>query len=223
MPAVLYFSLITGNVVGLIAILRYKKLSTPLRYLGWYIVFIGVAEWLEFFLAYHRIHNLWLFHFTTPIELFILSGVFYHWRKNKRDKSVILLLLTIYMIVWIVGLFSFEPLEQSNNYTMILCNLLEIVFAVILLMGFLNENQSVWHHDARFWVATGVVMYAAATMFLFGLFNVLLASSLSTLRMWSYFNWMISIVTYLFFLRAFFCKPEPVSAAGQGSVAGSVV
>jgi hypothetical protein len=96
---------------------------------------------------------------------------------------------------------------MSDDYSGSIAQLIQIGFCMWLLMAVMNDENTNWKNDPRFWVASGMILYGVSTFFLFGLFNMLLSKSPQMLRLILYLNWWSIILAYIFYLRAFFCKP----------------
>ena len=185
---------------------RYRSLPRPLRILEWLIIIGVVDAGVQWFLASFRIHNLWTMHFYTLIELIFVFMIYSSWMKQHRSRSVLLLCLTVFTILWIVSKFSFEPFSLADDGTAVISKILQIAFSAFLLLDIVKENEVVWTNDPRIWVTTGVIVYSAGSLFLFALFNKMLQiSPTHLLMMWSV-NWILAIISNLFFLRAFLCK-----------------
>ena len=68
------------------------------------------------------------------------------------------------------------------------------------VIGYLKE-------DVRFWILSGIVLYAAATFLFFGFFTEMLITDRLILRTIFRLNDVFIVIQYIFFLRAFLCKP----------------
>jgi hypothetical protein len=208
MPISFFICLYFINLVGVIGIVRYKHLITPLRYIEWYIIYNVVSGWIEHILgSYYQIHNLWLFHFNSFIELLILLLALYSWRTSERNGDFIRWSFYFYAMIWFAGKFTFEPFNMSPHYTAIIDRCIQIGFSAWLLIAVLQENAIPWEKDPRIWIASGIILYSTSTLFLFGLFDVMLVQSPDILRIIWHFNWYAIIITYGLFLRGLFCKP----------------
>jgi NADH:ubiquinone oxidoreductase subunit H len=75
------------------------------------------------------------------------------------------------------------------------------------LLRILKETNIVLKKDIRFWVLSGIVLYAVATFFFFGYFTPMLISSRKLLKAIWFFNDAFIVMQFIFFLRAFLCKP----------------
>lgn len=201
---ILYLSFVIESIVGFIGIYKYRKLSTELRYLEWYILFCTLMECTESFLAHHHQHNLWLLHINDPIELILLALILYGWRTNRKFGIYLWYSFAVYLVVYIVGLFSFEPLNEATTYTSDLSQAIQIMFGAWLLITVLTDDKRKWKDDARFWTVGCIVLYAAATFVLFGSFNIMLKTlpAQVMINLWV-INLIFIIISHLFFLRAF--------------------
>ena len=149
------------------------------------------------------------------IELLLFSIIFYSWRTSKRNGFLIWCGFFFFLFIWIIGKFTFEPITGWDKYSGSITQILQIGFGGWLLLGILKETNISWKEDVRFWVLSGIVLYAAATFLLFGLFDVLLASSLKLLRAIWPLNDAFIVMQYIFFLRAFLCKSASAAIINQ--------
>ncbi len=206
LPLLFYIFLLIQCGTAAVGGFYYKSLSRPLRILEWLIVISVVDAGVEWFLNSFRIHNLWTMHFYTIIELIFVVMIYSSWMKQRRSRSVLLLCLAGYAILWIVSKFSFEPFSLADDGTATISKILQIAFSAYLLLDVVKENEIVWTNDPRIWVTTGVIIYSAGSLFLFALFNKMLqVSPAYLLRMWSV-NWILLIISNLLFARGFLCK-----------------
>ncbi len=202
-----YFYSIFQTIVAIVGALHYKRFGKPMRLLVWYVSAMSVVEWFEGGLAMLNIRNLWLFHFSTPLEFFLTLGVFYYWSTDKRYGRLIIFFAVAYAILCIVAMFTFEPLSTSNDLTDNVSSAIQIFCGIFLLMSILLDDKSILKSDPRFWFSAGIVFYAAGTLLLFGLFTVLLSTSKQLFKIVWPFNWVLSIISLGFYLRAILCKP----------------
>jgi len=203
----LYAYQVFVGVVGFIGLRRYKQLTLPLRFLEWYIIFSLIIDIVIDIMIHKKIHTYWIGQCFDVVELLLFSGIFYTWRTSKRNGFLIWIGFVAYLLIWIVGIFTFEPLTGWENYSGSITQLLQIGFGGWILLGILKETNIVLKKDIRFWVLSGIVLYASATFFFFGLFTPMLVSNRKLLRAIWPLNDAFIIMQYIFFLRAFLCKP----------------
>jgi hypothetical protein len=206
LPLLFYIFLLVQYGVVLLGGFRYRSLPHPLRILEWFLVVtLGVVV-MEFMLALFHVHNLWLSHFYTLIELMFIVLLYSLWIKQKRTRSVLLVSFLVFVVFWIVSKFTFEPFSINDGWMGTFSKVLQITFSALLLVEIVKENEIAWMNDMRLWVVTGIVVYASGTFFLFALFNRMLQISPDRLRLiWS-LNWILMIISNLLFARGFLCK-----------------
>jgi hypothetical protein len=185
---------------------RYRILPRPLRILVWLIVFNVGETAIEWTLASFSIHNLWISHINTLVEFFFMVLLFSSWVKQKRIRLVLLVCFMTFIVLWITSKFSFEPFTHIDGWTATLSKILQVVFSIVLLLDVVKEVEIIWTNDPRFWVAAGIIIYSAGSLFMFALFNKMLMVSPDRLRfVWS-LNWILMIVSNLLYVRGFLCK-----------------
>jgi hypothetical protein len=191
-------------IVGLVASRKYRQLSAPLRVLTWYILLSASFDVVKDAMAYHNIHTLWLSQCFSIIELILLLTVFHYWKTSKRSSILMGASFILYLTIWIVGKLSFEPFTVYDTYSGAVSQIIQIGFGIWLLTSLTTEDKFVWKNDPRFWVISGIVLYAAATFFLFGMFNVMVAASREFMKLVLNANLVFICVQYSFFLRGLF-------------------
>jgi hypothetical protein len=206
LPLLTYIVLVTQCGVALVGGFRYKNLPQPLRILEWLTIFNVGMVCIEWALATFHIYNLWMSHFSTMIELTAVVFIYAFWMKQRRDQRVLYVCLLIFAILWTVSKFSIEPFSVADDWTSAISKVMEITFSGYLLLNVVKESDMIWTNDPRIWVTTGVIIYSAGSLFLFALFNKMLQISPAyLLNLWSV-NWVLIIVSYLLFAKAFLCK-----------------
>jgi hypothetical protein len=185
---------------------RYRNLPRPLRILVWLIAFnIGLIG-LEFIIASGKRNNLWLTHVSTIVEYVLIVFIFSSWIKHKTIRFVLMSSLPLFIVLWIVGKFTFEPLSFADDLTSTISKVLQISFSAYLLIIIVKDSDIAWRHDSRFWIAASVIIYAAGSLFIFALFNKMVQVSPDFLRMIWPLNWILAIISNLFFTLGFLCK-----------------
>ena len=189
---------------------KWKMLSHPLRFFEVYIS-IGLAGTImEGILADHNIRNLWMQHWVSLFDLSASCYLYFVWRPSKRFAWLLWTSYGMYIAVWIIGKYSFEPFYYSDVYSGALSQIIQIGFGGWLLYQISQEYSFEWKTDPRFIVVTGIAGYAAASFLLFAMFNLMLTLPRQTMRVIWLSNSFFVIIQYIIFLRAFLCKPKVV-------------
>jgi hypothetical protein len=185
---------------------RYRSLPQPLRLLEYLLIFAFVMTIIEWNLASQSINTLWAAHISTIVELVIVLIIFSFWTKHYLNRLVLFGCLTGFIIFWIISKLLFEPFSQFDGWTAAVSKIIQIIFSSILFVEVIKDSDIDWTKDPRFWVAAGIIIYSAGSLFLFALFNKMLLISPDRLKfVWS-LNWIFSIIANLLFARAFLCK-----------------
>jgi hypothetical protein len=203
LPVLFYAFLLAEIATAIVGGFRYRNLPRPLRILEWLVILSVLEVGVQWPLAYYHINNLWVSHFYTVIELFFVAWVYSLWMKKHQHRIMLALSLSVFFLFWMVSKFTFEPLSLLNGWTAAFSKILQIMF---LLVNIVKESDVVWTSDARVWVAAGVVIYSAGSLFYYTLFNLMLQVSPDRLRLVLSLNWFLMLVANVLYMRGFLCK-----------------
>ncbi|RPI01198.1 MAG: hypothetical protein EHM64_16095 [Ignavibacteriae bacterium] len=198
-------------VVGIVGLRRWKQLTPPLRLFEVFIWFSLVVVIIESIMANFNIRNLWMQHWYSLFELLAYSILYYLWRPDKRFGLLLWMSFALYLAVWIIGKFSFEPFYYMDVYSGSVSQVIQMGFGGWLLYAASQEKMFDWKKDPRFLVVTGIAVYAASTFLLFTMFNVMLTLPRQTMRLIYLSNSVFIILQYSIFLWAFLCQPKSVA------------
>ena len=197
-------------IVVFVGFKKYKQLVLPLKLLEWYAFISIVTDIVIDIMIQIKVHTYAIGQCFDVFELLLFSCIFYLWRTSKRNGFLIWAGFVAYLLIWIIGKFSFEPLTGWENYSGSITQILQISFGGWILLKMLKETNIVLKEDIRFWVLSGIVLYAVSTFLFFGFFTPMLASNRKLLRAIWPLNDACIIIQYYFFLRAFLCKPASI-------------
>lgn len=206
MPLLSYIVLAVEFGTLLVGGFRYRNLPRPLRVLEWLVVFTVGEAIIERVLGYLHINNLWVFHVSTLVEYVLLSLLFFSWISHRRSRLVLTVCLVMFIIVWSISKFLFEPFSNIDGWTSALSKILQMVFSIVLLVDVVKESDIIWTNDPRIWVASGIIIYSAGSLFMFALFNEMLQISPDRLKLIWTLNWVLMIISNLLYARGFLCK-----------------
>ncbi len=192
--------------VGIVGVRKWNELPTPLRILNLYILFDFTSDVITSIMASLNIRNLWVNHWFTVIELFLFSCIYYYWRPSKRYGQLLWSAYLVYLIIWIIGKFTFEPFYYRDVYSGAVSQVIQIGFGCWLIYVIFQESDFEWKQDYRFLVVSGIVLYAASIFFLWTSYNILLTLPRPLMRAMMVSNFVFIVIKYIFFLRGFLCK-----------------
>ena len=205
-PVLFYISLLVVIVTVLVGGVHYKYLSRPLRILEWLIVINILEVGVQWILISLHVHNLWTMHYFTIIELAFIVLMYSSWIKQRYSRLILFFVLAGFSILWIVSKFTFEPLSIADDGTATISKILQIIFSTYLLLIVVKESNIIWTDDPRLWIAAGVIIYSAGTLFWVAFFNKMLEVSPKRLLQSLSYNWILMIISNLFYMRGFLCK-----------------
>ncbi|MGD1045037.1 MAG: hypothetical protein ABR936_06890 [Bacteroidota bacterium] len=205
-PVLFYIFLFIEICTALVGGFRYRNLPRPLRILEWLIIVSIFEVIVQVTLAYFKIHNAWTMHFITLIEIVFVFFMCSLWIKQRQSRLMLLFCLSAFVVLWIISKFTFEPLSLLDGWTSTISMILQIIFSTLLLVDVVKESDIIWTDDPRFWIATGIIIYSAGSLFWFAFFNKMLQISPERLKQVFYLNWILSIISNLLYARGFLCK-----------------
>jgi len=211
----MYTAEVFTGIVGIVGLKKYKQFPLPLRILEWYIISSLIDYCVLDVMIYKKIHTYVIWQSFAVLELLLYSCIFYTWRTSRKNGLLVWVVFAVYLLIWMIGKFSYEPITGSDNYSEPISQFIQIGFGSWLLLGISKEKNIVLKEDNRFWVLSGIVVYAVATFFLFGFFTPMLISNRKLLAAIWPSNNAFMIIQYIFFLRAFLCKPASAGIINQ--------
>ena len=177
-----------------------------------YLVEMGISGLVESLMSLHDIHNIWVIHLSTMIEFIIIVTMFYFWETNIYKKRTMLIVGCLFMIFWIVAKSTFESFEHIDVYSSIIAQVIYIILAVSMFFNVSKDTHISLKNDARIWIASGLIIYSAGTLFVVSLIDVIITSMPELFNIVWHINWVLVILVTLFFARAVWCQvPQEIS------------
>jgi len=160
-PAASYASFIPF-ILGLITFKRGQK---TIKYLIVLVALACLTESASNWMADHKIPNLFLFHFYTPLEL-ILFLVIYRLQLHPELPSKLFLwigvsciLLSLMNTIWL------QPLHVFNTFGRGLeCIVLIYLSIMYLILRIRSKNNFSFKEEPMFWINTAVLIYFPVSM-----------------------------------------------------------
>ena len=215
-PVLYYFYLAINMGVGIIAIFRFQKMIKPLKVVCGLLIYWAFAELAEFITASNDIHNEWIVQINNLVEVIAFVAIYYIWKTSERNGKLLISSVGLFVILWIIAKFTFEPIYAPDEITWSLSRLIEMSFGVYFFLNILREENDIpWFNNPKLLVTSSFVIYSAGAFFLFSLFVPLLKYSVPLLKMIYHINWAISIIASACYVRAFYCDASMASAFGR--------
>jgi hypothetical protein len=209
MPILSYIMLFIESSAAVWVLFRWKHSNVQQRVIILLLVATPVSAITERWMGLNGIRNLWVSQIFTLIEYILILSVCYLWKPQKTDKRIIIVGMIAFIVLWIISKFTLEPLYRADSYTSAIAKTIEIITAAWVLFDVLGDSDTVVKTDARVWISSGIIIYAAGTLFLFSLFNMMLNTSPELIKTLWPINWILSIVTTLLLARGVWCRATP--------------
>jgi hypothetical protein len=193
-------------LVGFVGLKKYKILSPPVRVLEWYIIGSIITDGLIDVMIHLKIHTYTVGSFFNVFELLLFTIIFYVWRSSKLNGILIWIGFITFLLLWSFGKATFEPITGWDNYTGTVSQSLQIGFGGWILLGLIKEQNIVLAKDSRFWILSGIVLYATATFLFFGFFTEMLISNRKILRAIWPLNDAFILLQYYLFMKGLYCN-----------------
>ena len=206
LPFLFYFYLLIEITTAIIGGSRYGNLQRSLKILEWLIIISILEVGVQWYLASLHIRSLWTSHFFTLIEIAFIFLIFSFWMRQRKNRLILLSFFLAFVVFWIISKFTFEPLSLTDDLTDAISKFLQITFSAYLLVMIVMESNVIWTDDPRLWVVAGIIIYSAGSLFMAALFNKMLQISYDSLRLVMSMNWILMIISNLFYVRGFLCK-----------------
>lgn len=163
---------------------------------------------VQYYLTKQGTNNLWLFHLYRLIWQGACTFVFIAWTPNETIRIVMKWSMGIYASVWIIAKLSFEPLNQWDNYTSTISNILLITMAMYLFYELGRSSTTSMLSGFRFWVLLGVIILAVGHLLLFAIGDKLVQLSIIDFMSLYSIHWIVNTLANLCFSYGFWVLPQ---------------
>jgi len=205
-PILFYITLFIECIVAVWVIFRWKHSTVQQRLISLFLIASTISGITELCMTLYHIRNLWVSQIFTLIEYVLILSTCYLWKSKKADKRILMIGMIVFIVLWIVSKFTFEPLYRADTYTSAIAKTIEIITSAWILFDVLGDSDAVLKSDARVWFSSGIIIYASGTLFLFALFNMMLDTSPELIKTLWPINWILSIVFTLLLARGVWCR-----------------
>jgi hypothetical protein len=171
-----------------------------------YLAVSLVFSTVQYFLAVHRVNNLWLLRISAPIEYAFLAIFFAMSCENARVKIAMEISALVFALICLAAIYSFEDIRAFNNVTKnVECLLLVSISAYSLYKLSLQPVYPIYGRPT-FWISSATLVRFSGSAVLYSLSNYFLRVSPGTLGLaWSA-NSFFNVVFAVLISIAFLCK-----------------
>ncbi len=201
-------------IAAIISILRFKKVSKPIKVLSILLCTTLINELLSLYLTFKYKNNSFSFHFFNVIELYLITMYFLCLLQPKKIKIYILFISFFYPLFEYLNIIYLQPLSTLNSNFITFETFLTIGLSLyslyrLLLKDLVNPILKYSH----FWFCSIILMYFSCSFCLWPLIKMLYNQKSSYYRIAINIHVVINIFTYLGLGLTFLFSPKMLSDA----------
>ena len=174
-----------------------------------YISLSCCTEALAFVLTKNSSNNLWIENGFVLLECVLLSLILIKSGLNEVSRLVVYF-IPAWVVVWTVSTFMFDgSFFKFNVYGHLVEAVVLVVMSAALLVRLSSQIDEDIFRDARFWIASAILILFAVNMLVYSLANYFFTelSSQAFLKVWVIHS-ISNIIANLLFSMGFVCKPS---------------
>lgn len=146
-------------------------------------------------------------HFYTPFEFAFVSFFFAEFYE-KKGKKIIYAITGVFTIFCIYNTFFIQNAMEMNSYARSVDALILILYSMLFFLNNNTDLEQKWSDDSTNWIATGILLYYASSLFMFIFFKSVAKPGFMTNVIWVVHN-TILIIEYILFAVGFHkCRPQ---------------
>lgn len=139
--------------------------------------------------------NYFLLHFHTPIDFLLIILFLFHFISKKYSNLLNWIIISGYLIFWLIAKFTFEPLVIVDNYSSSIARgIVVLVATYAFLMRAISSNRSL-SKDPVFYAMIGILIYYGGSLFVEASSNLIFAQDLETANI----LWKIHTILHILF------------------------
>jgi hypothetical protein len=159
-----------------------------------------------FVLARMKINNQVMANVYVPVELILITAVYFLSTVAGRFKGILLGSASLFVLVWFIDLIFIESPTGMNSTMAAISRLFFIAQSFLMINVVSKESAVQLSKRAIFWVASGVILYSTGTFIIAGLGSRLLEINVSSFVIAWHINWGLLIVANLFYTKGMLCE-----------------
>jgi hypothetical protein len=163
---------------------RFSYLTTPLKWIGAYILLCAATGFISYALWCMHANNLWILPIQATFELPFLFLALYKAIADQKTKPLIFSIIILFVLFSTINSICFQPLFSYNAYSETIGSTLIIGYCIYYFIDLIKQMKVTnLGTTPMFWIASSVLLYYASSLFLYGMRNSIVNKS-SSLNMW---------------------------------------
>lgn len=202
------FYLIVIYVCLLVCLVNYRRLDPPyLRYFLWFLLFTALLETAGYYLARHKIQNLWLYNLSTLVEVIFLSFIYGKAIEMSAVKKVIGWFSVAYAVLFLVNATFVQDWRQFYTFTFVVGGLALLTWIGIYFIQLMqNPQHAQLTQQPLFWISTGLLFYYTGKTPYLGMLNYLVQNHLEVAKKYYVLVQILIVVEHCLLSAGFLCR-----------------
>jgi hypothetical protein len=210
--AVIDYSVIPTLIVGIYAVMVYKKLPREIKYFSWFIFLSCVVQLIASILFYHKQNNLMVLHFYTPVGFLFLIGFYNQIFDGLIRQKMLIIIGVLFLIYSVINSVFVQDIYSFNTYALSIEAILVVIFSLTSFAFLMNDIVRQKRTDiirSINWINAGLFIYYSSSILVFYFGNII--NSFSKLPqskyIWSIYA-LFSVIMYLCFFIGLWKSPK---------------
>ena len=203
-------SVLSGVAPVIAALFNYRSLDRVLKLAAAFFLMNVLADLLQAFTMFMGAkNNMPVIHLNIILSLLFIIGIYYYAFFTAGLKKLVLISGGIAVLGFIYCLIFVNDIWHYPSSANTVLSLLSILFSVLYFIQLLNRQEFI--HIERlgfFWINSGVLFYFSVNIFLFMLFQRMIANHQEA---YYAIHTATNIITNMLFTVGLLCKPQKVS------------
>jgi len=179
-------------------IVRYRYLTSGLKWIFWFVVFATIIQLTSRVLVRTGYYNVPLMHVYVPIKFLFYSMAYRHFLAGFIPVKIIYGVAAAFLSFSLINTLFIQSVSQYNSIVRAVGSLLIVVYTILYFIKALRElNIPILHKEPLVWFNAAALVNFSGNFFVFILSNMLLNHSTQL----SLISWRVnSIIGSLFYI-----------------------
>ncbi len=176
----------------------------------WFVPYMLIVVFVDIIANYLPMKisgsNQWLFNLYLPFQNLFFSIIFYSLLNQKRSKNFVLIGLVLFLLFFLVNLFSIQGFREFNNYSFVFTAILMIIYSGLSLLQMVkSDSPKSLYKNPLFWISASCLIFFTGFATFFAVYFYYKTSSEAFNQMQTLYHIMtryIITIHYIFLIFA---------------------
>ncbi|MCK9407645.1 MAG: hypothetical protein WCX28_08285 [Bacteriovoracaceae bacterium] len=204
-----YFAYVSGVsffIPAAVGLYKWKQQNRIMRLFVLFCCFSALHVSVEYIFGRLGKPTQGLSNFHQLLELVVILFLYLKKSKDNRFRSALFASSIVYIIIWLSNKKFFESIDKINVVVQSSGRFLLIFCSILALYDLIKMSVSKITNDPVFWIGAGTIIYAAGTIIVITMGNIILEMGVDYFIFFWHINWGLTIIANLFYARSFLCN-----------------